>query len=246
MVSLINFRSVGDLAELQISQTSPTADESEILRAEQPHTKNYQTTTASSNAFENNAFNEVDLTGVSNNNNNNEIKAPLEHLGDFYDKLPAKSPSSPSSMGSHFEIRWNNLTYEVEPKWYQQKLWSRSDSTQAQSSSSGRLHSSGPIRKTKILNNLNGSVKSGQVTAILGPSGAGKTSLLGCLTGKNKSGVSGSIQVISNRHKPMSICTIPQKGKSTSFIFIFAQSDIIYYLLTNPIRINTQITCSIS
>lgn len=223
MVSLINFRSVGDLAELQTAP-SPATDRSEIVRNKQPSANNYKTTADSGGAYENSAFQEVDLTGVSNNNNiinnnnnnnNNEIKAPLEHLADFCDKPPAKPAPSLSADGSHFEIRWNNLTYEVEPKWYQQKLWSSSSSSsQAQSSSSGKLHSSGPVRKTKILNNLNGSVKSGQVTAILGPSGAGKTSLLGCLTGKNKSGVAGSIQVISSRHKPMSICTIPQKGKS--------------------------------
>lgn len=104
---------------------------------------------------------------------------------------------SKASQNSHFEIRWSNLTYQVEPKWYQKKLQA--------------IKGTGTSGKKNILNSLNGSVKSGQVTAILGPSGAGKTSLLGCLTGKNKSGVSGSVQVISERQEPMSICTIPQK-----------------------------------
>lgn len=108
----------------------------------------------------------------------------------------------------HFEIRWNNLNYQVEQKWYRQKLASLKSKNNGDSQAK---------TKANILNNLSGSVKSGQVTAILGPSGAGKTSLLGCLTGKNKSGVSGSVQVISNRSEPMSICTIPQKGKLSLF-----------------------------
>lgn len=119
--------------------------------------------------------------------------------------IDSKQTKLGSNKSEHFEIRWNNLTYQVEPKWYRQK-W------QALTGGSGSSASRLP-GKTNILNSLNGSVRSGQVTAILGPSGAGKTSLLGCLTGKNKSGVSGSVQVISSRHEPMSICTIPQKGK---------------------------------
>lgn len=115
-----------------------------------------------------------------------------------------------AAKNEHFEIRWNNLTYQVEPKWYQQRWQSLSNRGES---------NGGKQRKTRILDNLNGSVKSGQVTAILGPSGAGKTSLLGCLTGKNKSGVAGSVQILSNRREPMSICTIPQKGEHQSSIF---------------------------
>lgn len=122
--------------------------------------------------------------------------------------LEVKNP--PAS--DHFEIRWNNLTYQVEPKWYQRKLGALSSSSYS-SSNQNQPASRSQSRKTNILNSLHGSVKSGQVTAILGPSGAGKTSLLGCLTGKNKSGVSGSVQIISNRQEPMAICQIPQKGE---------------------------------
>lgn len=114
--------------------------------------------------------------------------------------LGGAASAKQAASREHFEIRWNNLTYQVEPKWYHQKWASLTTGTQ-------------PEGKKMILNGLNGSVRSGQVTAILGPSGAGKTSLLGCLTGKNKSGVSGSIQVMSGRQEPMSTCTIPQKGK---------------------------------
>lgn len=122
-------------------------------------------------------------------------------------KLNIGADASKTGQNSQFEIRWNNLTYQVEAKWYQKKLQMITSPSRKQDASSSAAS------KKNILNNLNGSVKSGQVTAILGPSGAGKTSLLGCLTGKNKSGVSGSVQVISERREPMSICTIPQKGE---------------------------------
>ncbi|KAF9533605.1 hypothetical protein CPB83DRAFT_783282 [Crepidotus variabilis] len=50
-----------------------------------------------------------------------------------------------------------------------------------------------------ILDNVNGTVRPGQMMAILGPSGAGKTSLIEILAGKNKSGiVTGRIDVHSD------------------------------------------------
>lgn len=132
--------------------------------------------------------------------------------GPFDGKLAA-------SKGDHFEIRWSNLTYKVEPKWYRQKMFGFGSANTAPVDNEANSMSSKPVgsqprgSKAVILDSLNGAVKSGQVTAILGPSGAGKTSLLGCLTGKHKSGVSGCVQIISERQEHMSICTIPQKGK---------------------------------
>ncbi|XP_060531308.1 ATP-binding cassette sub-family G member 1-like isoform X2 [Cylas formicarius] len=46
----------------------------------------------------------------------------------------------------------------------------------------------------KIIKGVSGKFKSGELTAIMGPSGAGKTSLLNILTGFQKSGVEGSIR----------------------------------------------------
>lgn len=123
----------------------------------------------------------------------------------------------------HFEIRWSNLSYCVQPKWYERQISKLSASSKdakdrlsaepvAEQTDNVQEMSRRQAKGAKtILNNLNGSVCSGQVTAILGPSGAGKTSLLGCLTGKHKTGVSGIVQVISKRQAPLSICTIPQK-----------------------------------
>lgn len=72
-----------------------------------------------------------------------------------------------------------------------------------------------------IFSDLNGCVKSGQLTAILGPSGGGKTTFLKCLTNNLVEGVSGSIDITSGLDKPtapsqrhLKLCIIPQKGES--------------------------------
>lgn len=66
-----------------------------------------------------------------------------------------------------------------------------------------------------IFSNLNGCVKSGELTAILGPSGAGKTTFLKCLTNNIVKGVTGSIDITgaptSSHH--LKLCIIPQKGE---------------------------------
>jgi len=81
-------------------------------------------------------------------------------------------------------------------------------------------------RRQVIFSNLNGCVKSGQLSAILGPSGAGKTTFLKCLTSSIVKGVSGRIDIIngsccsqiiqttSQQSKHLKLCIIPQKGES--------------------------------
>ena len=66
-----------------------------------------------------------------------------------------------------------------------------------------------------ILNNISGQVFSGQMTAILGPSGVGKTTLLNSLTGRNTLAGSGRVSLLrapasSRRSKRMSVVTVPQ------------------------------------
>nr|QBM06376.1 ATP-binding cassette sub-family G member 1-like isoform X3 [Daphnia magna] len=52
-----------------------------------------------------------------------------------------------------------------------------------------------------ILHGVSGSFKSGQLTAILGPSGAGKTSLMNILSGFKKSGMTGQVDVNGAKRK---------------------------------------------
>lgn len=220
MVSLTNFRSVGELdTQNQLSKLAKTADDRHHLTISYGGGADQTTNAVASN---NNLahFQQLDLqSNPKKYNINNHQQHHHDHLSAIEDK-PLFDKSANSSISDstiktkdHFEIRWSNLTYEVEPKWYKQSL--NLFSSSAQTSSSSALASvqspAASSGKTSILDSLNGSVKSGQVTAILGPSGAGKTSLLGCLTGKNKTGVSGTVEIISNRNEPMSICTIPQK-----------------------------------
>ena len=52
-----------------------------------------------------------------------------------------------------------------------------------------------------ILNDINGEIISGQLTGILGPSGAGKTTLIECLAGKRREGLSGRVWVKSSNER---------------------------------------------
>lgn len=207
MVSLTNFRIVSELSNLGNDEATENLDNSQAIHHHH-HEQRQQQQQHNFNNKQQDHYHDDNQSDLKKYHFNQTTIATIDS------KCPSTNknflPNRHKINSEHFEIRWNNLNYQVEPKWYRQKLASLTSS----SSSSSTLQNGSQVKsKTNILNNLSGSVKSGQVTAILGPSGAGKTSLLGCLTGKNKSGVSGSVQVISNRNEPMSICTIPQKGK---------------------------------
>lgn len=193
MVSLTNFRIVSELST-NFAETDNQENNSRIAQNQinPPYNKSQQSNFNDQDDLKKYHFNQQSNTAATTTNNKHHV-------------LNSNIlPNGHKINREHFEIRWNNLNYQVEQKWYRQKLASLT----SKNNGNPQVKS-----KANILNNLSGSVKSGQVTAILGPSGAGKTSLLGCLLGKNKSGVSGSVEVISNRAEPMSICTIPQKGK---------------------------------
>ena len=81
------------------------------------------------------------------------------------------------------QLTWRGLTYEITKfKWE-------------------NLIKNGICRQEKaysrrvLLDSVSGSVRSGELVAIMGPSGAGKTTLIECISGRRTIGVSGEIVV---------------------------------------------------
>lgn len=72
-------------------------------------------------------------------------------------------------------------------------------------------------REKEILHNISGSVGSGKLLAIMGPTGSGKTSLLHVLSGKRKTGVTGDITIEG--------CPSKQLKRKTAFVM---QQDIFF------------------
>lgn len=136
---------------------------------------------------------------------------------------------------NHFKIIWRNLSYKVPDKRFarvsaylsrqKELIWpSRNEDNQAsleEVSAKNEAFDGQPMKapvvgkpRKVIFSALNGCVKSGQLTAILGPSGAGKTTFLKCLTSSIVKGVTGSIDIegCSNTSQHLKLCIIPQKG----------------------------------
>lgn len=109
-----------------------------------------------------------------------------------------------------FEIEWANLSLEVQKKWYHKLSLTNILMNNDESSTDKKGPEGRPASKF-ILNKVDGRIKSGEITAVLGPSGAGKTSLLNSLFGKYRTAVQGSIKVTgAPSKKHLTVCTIPQ------------------------------------
>ncbi|KAG9036166.1 hypothetical protein FRB95_009740 [Tulasnella sp. JGI-2019a] len=88
-------------------------------------------------------------------------------------------------------IAWSNVGYSIRRPGANNGLWRRSRPTNPVSGD----YDDGKV----ILNGIRGRVQPGEMMAILGPSGAGKTTLVELLAGKNKEGVAtGSMDFFSS------------------------------------------------
>lgn len=128
--------------------------------------------------------------------------------------------------GEPFQIVWSRLSFEVQLSSYDKfmnksmhrisSLWpSKATTTNKQdhldnAEKGNSLESLSNLERRVIFENLNGFVKSGEISAILGPSGAGKTSLLNAICGKTDN-YRGSIQLVGGGKRRMRLSIIPQK-----------------------------------
>ena len=78
------------------------------------------------------------------------------------------------------ELIWRNLSYDVARFHWRSFV---------------KGHQRGYTYR-RLLDSISGSVRSGELVAIMGPSGAGKTTLIECISGRRKIGVTGDIMVI--------------------------------------------------
>lgn len=169
------------------------------------------------------------------------LESESEQSTDLHDAIRRSSSNKELNKiidENQFEIIWRNLSYRIPDKrfsnfWKHKEalsgfFFSKNDQQQQPVDNvvkSEEFHSRGvenldptpSVAKPRkiIFSNLNGCVKSGQLTAILGPSGAGKTTFLKCLTNSIVKGVSGSIDITGapNSSHHLKLCIIPQKGK---------------------------------
>ncbi|KAJ3632148.1 hypothetical protein Zmor_019139, partial [Zophobas morio] len=108
----------------------------------------------------------------------------MDESEDFSDSyIPDTSVSisaADSSKFSHFALTWNDLSYSVKVKrgpWWKKK----------------------EVTKT-LLSDLNGSLNSGEMVAVMGTSGAGKTTFMNLMAGRTNIGkVDGSILLDGKR-----------------------------------------------
>lgn len=85
------------------------------------------------------------------------------------------------------------------------------------------------FRKFKvILNGINGSVNFGTINALMGPSGAGKTSLLKCLNGKIKSGLGKDSKFFLSSDEKISSCFIGQHENEHLIMGLTGKQNMIY------------------
>ena len=94
-----------------------------------------------------------------------------------------------------FEIAWLDFSYSVEPNLFEDPRW-------------GKINKLFHKEPRTILKGLSGGFKSGQLVALMGPSGAGKTCLLESISGVRETGLGGRICL--RGRKKVQLVIVPQ------------------------------------
>lgn len=125
---------------------------------------------------------------------------------------------------SHFRIDWRQLTYYQKPKSFIEKCLSGRLSPKEVNNLSYEQRKAQENQPKKILNSLDGCFRSGELSAILGPSGAGKTTFLSTLFGSKQDDGFGQTKVTwlneelsdqkgagrPSKRRPLRIAFLPQ------------------------------------
>lgn len=114
-------------------------------------------------------------------------------------------------MRTGFEVVWLDFTYSVEPNIFEDPRW-------------GKINSIFHKERRMILKGLSGGFRSGQMVALMGPSGAGKTCLLESISGVRVTGIGGRLCLRGRRKAQLVI--VPQYD---DFLPQFTVEEIVTY-----------------
>lgn len=144
---------------------------------------------------------------------------------------------------NHFTVIWKNLTYKVDPRSWLSRVEEKCVLGCRVRAPSEDVSADIGSKKKVILDNLCGDIKSGQLTGILGPSGAGKTSLMRCLFQNCGDGTTGQI-LVEGGNKRLKVCFIPQKDYLNDFLTV--REDLVYVsrLRSTKIKDDGAISCA--
>ena len=82
--------------------------------------------------------------------------------------------------------------------------------------------------KKQILKRLKGKINFGSLTALMGPSGAGKTSLLRCINGINQNGLSKETRMYISKNYKLRSCFIVQEQREHLLMNLTVKESLLY------------------
>ncbi|KAF7495524.1 ATP-binding cassette sub-family G member 1 [Sarcoptes scabiei] len=197
----------------------------QILPSDQSKLKNgneYFSNRASSNqsnAIKSNlnfdVYDETNNNGYSSNVFNHQIDSKIktnsnDEAAISMNKIPFSNDPSKANLATktiddnRLELIWRHLSYTISKFSWKSFLKQKGDGRQQ------RL----------LLNSVNGSLKAGELLAIMGPSGAGKTTLIECISGRRRIGVSGEI-IVNNCSKRTKLAYMTQEDTFMPCLTVF-------------------------